>query len=488
MHKLVILLLTLEPILCAKDEFPADFLFGIASSAYQIEGGHDANGKGASIWDHYLRLNPALVRDSTNGDTACDSYNKYEEDVSLLADLGVDFYRFSISWSRILPTGYSNKINPDGVRYYNELIDGLVARNIRPMVAMYHWDLPKPLQDLGGWTNPLLSDLFEDYAKILFENFGDRVKLWITVNTNWMGYGDAQFPPLLNQSGIGEYLYVKNVLLAHAKVYHLYNREFRSSQNGQIGITVDGRWYEPATPRDQEAAERTRQFYIGTVANPIFGDGDFPKLVKERVDELSQEEGFSRSRLPKFSREEVEYVKGTYDFFGINIYTTFLTKDVEIEDGSEPSFGKDLKAELHHDPKWPESNSFWLKVVPWGCRRVLNWIKESYGNPPIFITENGFSDRGELDDVDRIDYFESYLNAVLEAIHEDGVQVRGYAAWSLLDNFEWTSGYSERFGLHHVDFADPGRRRTAKSSARWYKDVIERRRLDAPSDTLKTEL
>ncbi|XP_063922298.1 myrosinase 1-like [Zophobas morio] len=470
-----------------ENKFPDDFLFGVASSAYQIEGGHDKRGE--TVLDHYQRLDPSIISDSSDAKIACDSYHKYHEDINLLEYLGVDFYRFSISWPRILPTGYSNKINPDGIRYYNNLIDGLISKNITPMVTIFHYDLPKPLQDLGGWFNPTTADLFEDYSKILFKNFGDRVKFWITLNANTWGYADPMFPPMLNLSGLGEYLCYKTILLAHAKAYHLYKKEFRDEQKGQVGLTIDGRWYHPATTstNDIEAAERVREFLIGTLANPIFGEGDFPKVVKERVAELSHKENFLKSRLPQLSPEEVDFIKGSYDFLGLNSYTTYLIKDDRSKDNWDSfSESKDLGAKLYQDPEWPGSLSDWLKVVPWGLRGVLKWVKDKYNNPPVFITENGFSDSGELEDEGRIQYYKLHLEALLEAIHEDGVNVKGYAAWSLLDNFEWMVGYSEKFGLFHVDFSDPARPRTPKSSARWYKSFLTRRHLAAAA--AKTEL
>ncbi|XP_044260672.1 myrosinase 1-like [Tribolium madens] len=483
-HKFAYLLLIFQPIVCANIKFPDDFLFGVASSAYQIEGGYDSRGK--TTFDHHWELNSSMVADSSNAKTACDSYNQYQKDIDLLVDLGVNFYRFSISWPRILPRGFPNEVNPDGIRYYNNLIDGLLAKNIQPMVTMFHFDLPKPLQDLGGWTNPVISDLFEDYARILFKNFGNRVKYWITINSNTWGYGDSDWPPMVNQSGFGDYLCVKNTVLGHAKVYHLSKREFRE-QKSQIGFVVDGRWYEPASESSQnrDAAERAREFNVGIWLNPIYGSGDFPAIVKQRVKTTSEKEGFSKSRLPEFTPDEINFVKNSFDFLGVNIYTSFLVKDVDERNDKDFSWDKDMKAEIYQDSRWEGAKSNWLKVTPWGLRKVLGWIKQKYNNPPMFITENGFSDGGEIEDLGRVKFMELYLKALLEAIDKDRVKVKGYAAWSLLDNFEWLVGYTEKFGLYHVDFADPHRKRTPKSSSKWYKKLIERRQLD---EMYKTEL
>ncbi|XP_074042784.1 myrosinase 1-like isoform X3 [Leptinotarsa decemlineata] len=334
-------------------------------------------GKGQNIFDHYTKISPENFHGGSNGDITCDSYNRWRDDVKILKELGVDFYRFSISWSRILPEGLSNNVSEDGLRYYNNLIDELL-------------------------------------------------------------------------------------------------------KNGKIGIVVDARWYEPGSTSDEDiqATERAREFAIGLFTNPIFHpDGDFPKIAKKFIQEESQREGYVRSKLPLLSPDEVEFIKGAFDFLGLNVYTSFLVKNENTNTSESSSWRKDAKIQLYQDESWPTSKSHWLKVEPNGARKVLKWIKEKYNNPDIFITENGFSDDGEMNDLKRIDYLQRYLKATLEAIVEDKVNVRGYAVWSLMDNFEWTAGYSEKFGLYHVDFADPDRKRTAKKSAEWYKNVMKKRSL-----------
>ena len=247
--------------------FPKNFLFGVATSAYQIEGAWNEDGKGENIWDRYLHEKPSTAS-FQNGDIACDSYHKYLEDVQLLKYLGVNYYRFSLSWSRILSTGYVNKVNQAAVDYYKNLINALKENKIEPFVTLYHWDLPQPLQDIGGWPNPLLVDHFADYARLAFALFGDDVKNWMTFNepkqTCQYGYGYGLFSPGYASDGIGSYLCAHTIIKAHAKAYHIYDKEFRSQQNGRISFVIDTPWYEPGSDSDQdkEAAERKLQFSV----------------------------------------------------------------------------------------------------------------------------------------------------------------------------------------------------------------------------------
>ncbi|KAF2887266.1 hypothetical protein ILUMI_18907, partial [Ignelater luminosus] len=468
------------------NKFPNDFLFGAATSAYQIEGAWNISGKGENIWDRYTHTHPELILDGSNADVACDSYHKYEEDIALIKNMGVQFYRFSLSWSRILPTGFSDQINPDGIRYYNNLINLLIKNNIIPLVTIFHWDTPQPVEDLGGFTNELMADWFEDYARVVFENFGDRVKLWITFNepkqTCLHGYGSDGLAPGYKLSGTGDYLCAHNLIKAHARAYHLYDKKFRSKQNGNISIAIDAFWTEPATNStwDKEAAERSMAFTFGWFGNAIFdSNGDYPEAMKKLVAERSKKEGFKRSRLPEFTKKEVKYIRGTFDFLGLNHYSTVLIKDVPFPPiFGKPSVEKDSRTATLYDPSWPSGSTWWLKVVPWGFTKLLAWLKNTFGNVPIYITENGFGDHGEIDDQGRINYHKLYLSALLDAIYEHNVNVKAYAAWSLMDNFEWKDGYVNRFGLYHVDFNDPEKKRKPKASAEYYRKVIAARKID----------
>ncbi|KAJ8715708.1 hypothetical protein PYW07_010190 [Mythimna separata] len=466
--------------------FPDDFIFGAATASYQIEGGWDADGKGENIWDHLVHNNPTVVQDLTTGDVAADSYHNYKRDVEMMRELGLDAYRFSISWARILPTGMANEINPAGIAYYNNLINEMLTYNIQPMVTLYHWDLPQKLQELGGFMNPLFSDWFEDYARVVFENFGDRVKMFITFNEPreicFEGLEDLNKAPYLNTSGVGVYLCAKHLVVAHAKAYHLYDKEFRT-QEGQCGITISVNWFGPATDseEDQVAAELMRQFQWGLYAEPIFSaEGGWPKELSETIAAKSAAQGFSRSRLPEFTEEEKAFVRGSYDFFGVNHYTTVLASATEHKEVyAVPSMMDDLDVGYFWPEENPASASPWLKLAPNSIYYALTHLKEKYNNPVIYITENGWAtlpDSGLIDD-DRITYYRSSMESMLNAL-DDGVNLKGYMVWSLLDNMEWLEGYVACFGLYRVDYQDPARTRTPRKSAFVYKHIIKNRFVD----------
>ncbi|KAK4882989.1 hypothetical protein RN001_006308 [Aquatica leii] len=462
--------------------FPNDFKFGVATSSYQIEGGWNASGKGENIWDHMTHNNPKSIQDKSNGDIACDSYHLWKTDVQLLKNLGVHFYRFSLSWSRLLPNGLNNRINYDGVHYYNNLIDELLKYNIEPVVTLYHWDLPQGIQNIGGWPNIATADYFMDYAKVAFDLFGDRVKTWITFNEPIeicvSGYGGGDKAPRIIYPGISDYLCGKTILIAHAKVYHLYNNYYRAKQRGKIGITIDTAWNEPNdnTTLSKEASELSLQMQFGWWAHPIFSkNGDYPNVMKERIANISKLQNFKTSRLPNLINHEINYIKGTADFVGVNHYSTVLTSYQPLPKTIPVSFYNDLCVKSEVDPKWKPSAATWVKDVPWGLRKLLNWIKNEYSNPVTYVTENGYPDLGELNDVGRINYLQGYLKELLLAVVVDKCNVAAYTVWSLLDNMEWAEGYKLKFGLYNVNFSDPTRKRTAKSSVEFYKNIIKSR-------------
>nr|XP_054761767.1 cytosolic beta-glucosidase-like [Lytechinus pictus] len=460
--------------------FPEGFIWGVGSSAYQIEGAWDEDGKGPSIWDTFSHT-PGKIQNDANGDVACDSYHRYAEDISLISGLGVTHYRFSISWSRIFPNGFVDEVNPAGLQYYHRVIDALLVANIQPAVTLYHFDLPQRLQDLGGWQNEMMMVYFNDYADFCFKEFGSKVKMWFTINQalceSELGYEVGIFPPGSTHPGYGVYRVIHTMLKAHGRAWHTYDRKYRKEQGGVISINIEGLWFEPLTEAraDADAAERARQLRIGLVANPIFGNGDYPAVIKDYVGNRSLAQGLTASRLPSFTEEEKRLLEGTADFYALNHYTSLYVKHKNPSEMKIPSIDDDIGVELSQDDAWPQASLSWLKIVPWGMRRVLAWIKETYGDVPIYITENGVSESSSprnLNDDVRSKYLRAYLNEALKAHHLDGVNLRGYFAWSLIDNFEWVEGYDARFGLHHVDFTDPQRPRTAKTSAKTYAAIV----------------
>ncbi|XP_026283358.1 myrosinase 1-like [Frankliniella occidentalis] len=454
---------------------PEGFLMGTATAAYQIEGGWNSSGKGPSVWDDYLHREPWRVVGEANGDVACDSLRLYRRDIQMIKEMGLDTYRISLSWPRILPDGTLLKVNQAGVKYYNAVIDELIKHGIQPIVTLFHWDLPLPLQHLGGWSNPAIVDYFEDYARFAIAAFGDRVKLWVTVNEPYQvcefGYSDVIMAPFYNFTGVAGYLCTHYMLLGHARVYRMYKRDF-ASQKGRMGLAIHAYWFEPANPddkRDHAAAERGMEFNLGWTAHPVFV-GDYPPIMRSMVDRASAEEGLLRSRLPRFTRAEIDEIKGSADFLGVNHYQSLLAAHNDSVPG--PSVYRDAKYTGSSHPSWP---GFWTKSTPWGFGKLLRWVRDQYGNPPVLITENGYSDpNNNKQDEDRAAYFKGYLREMLLAIR-DGCNVFGYTAWSLMDNFEWTLGYSVRFGLYFVDFDHPDRTRTPKLSAAFIRNVTRDR-------------
>lgn len=449
--------------------FPKNFTWGVATSAWQIEGAHRTDGKGPSIWDAFAQI-PGRIHAGETAEIACDHYHRFREDVALMASLDIPAYRFSISWPRLMPTGLMHRggVNADGVRFYSDLIDTLLEHGIKPWVTLYHWDLPLALEmERDGWLNPSIADDFVEYARLCFASFGDRVKHWITFNEPWVtcthGYGLGTFAPG-RTSSTEPYLAGHNILRSHAKAVQCYRNEF-AHQKGMIGITNNCDWREPLTDsaEDKAAAERANQFFLGWFADPVFKSGDYPKLMRDRLGE----------RLPCFTALERSSLLGSSDFFGLNHYST-----VYAAEPCTATPDDDTHVRLSTDPEWDLTNFKW-PIVPWGCRKLLEWITARYNHPPIFITENGcamddvVAADGTVHDSDRIAFYQGYLEACDQAI-SNGVDLRGYFAWSLMDNMEWASGYQHRFGLVHVDRDTLVR--TPKQSAHWYSGLIRHQR------------
>ncbi|KAJ0969345.1 hypothetical protein J5N97_022222 [Dioscorea zingiberensis] len=462
----------------SRRDFPDGFVFGVATSAYQVEGARNEGGRGDSIWDIFCETK-GNIKDGKNGDVAVDQYHRYKEDVELMSKLGFGAYRFSISWSRIFPDGLGTKINEDGIAYYNNLINFMLEKGIQPYVTLYHWDLPQNLDDsIGGWLSEKIAEYFAIYAEACFANFGDRVKHWMTINeplqTTLNGYGYGLFAPgRCKNSTVEPYLAAHHQLLAHAAAVALYRKKYKAIQNGQIGLVVDCEWAEAFSDKlqDNSAAQRRLDFHLGWFLDPIFF-GDYPASMRERLGD----------RLPKFSDADRELIKDSVDFLGLNHYTSRFIS--HASDKGNLHFYKIQDMERRDKTEGGEiigdkAASEWLYIVPWGIRKTLNYIATRYGNLPIYVTENGMDDEDSetesikefLDDKKRVGYFKGYLSAVSQAIR-DGVDVRGYFAWSFLDNFEWNQGYTKRFGIVYVDYKN-GLTRHPKSSALWFSRFLK---------------
>ncbi|NRA38011.1 MAG: beta-glucosidase [Planctomycetes bacterium] len=454
--------------------FPQGFTWGSATSSYQIEGAFNHGGRGLSIWDVFARTQ-GKTHNGDHGDVACDHYHRYAEDVGLMKDMHLGAYRFSISWSRIQPLGYG-EVNTEGIAFYDRLIDELLSQGIQPWVTLFHWDLPLALQlEQDGFLNPHFADYFANYADLCFKHFGDRVKNWITLNEPWcsafLGHGNGYFAPG-RISNDEPYIAAHNLLRAHGRAVDVYRQKYQGSQQGVIGITNNCDWREPLTDSqaDKDAAQRALEFFLGWFADPVY-KGDYPESMRRLVGD----------RLPQFSSEDKKLLLGSSDFFGLNHYTTMCASDAsqtainDSEVAGNGGMAEDQQVNISDDPSWEKTDMGW-NVIPWGCKKLLQWIDQRYDHPPIYITENGCAMPGEddkdiaINDTRRLEFFRGYLSACSEAI-ESGVDLKGYFAWSLMDNFEWALGYSMRFGIHHVDYATG--ERTPKSSAKWLGEVAK---------------
>ncbi|KAJ0973073.1 hypothetical protein J5N97_021032 [Dioscorea zingiberensis] len=471
-----------------RKSFPPGFVFGSATSAYQIEGAWNEGGRGPSIWDTFTQQHPEKIADGSNGNVAVDSYHRYKEDVKLLKDMNMDSYRFSISWSRILPKGsLKGGINQEGINYYNNLINELLKNGITPYVTLFHWDVPQALEDeYDGFRSKKIMNDFKDYCEVCFKEFGDRVKHWITLNEPWslssMGYGLGKHAPgrcssilgcQVGDSIVEPYIVTHNLLLAHGAAARLYKDKYQAKQGGQVGITLVCMWYKPydESKPHMEAATRALDFLLSWYMEPLV-HGFYPFNMKALV----------RERLPTFSKEEAEMIKGSYDFIGINYYTARYARGVQFSVDQTPFLHINEAHAEHLEEKdgvpIGQSNGSWIYVYPRGLKEVLLYIRRHYDNPPIYITENGISSvehpdmtKEELlaDDM-RKDYLALHLAELREAIRE-GANVKGYFAWSLMDNFEWEHGFTERFGLNYVDFKTL--ERIPKHSAKWFSKFCD---------------
>ncbi|XP_062088851.1 beta-glucosidase 46-like isoform X2 [Humulus lupulus] len=415
--------------------FPNTFLFGTASSSYQYEGAFLSDGKGLSNWDFFTHK-PGTIIDGTTGDIAVDQYHLYEEDLNLMNHVGVNSYRFSISWARILPEGRFGHINWAGIDYYNKLIHALLHRGIEPFVTLTHYDIPQELEErYGAWLSSEVQEDFKYYADICFRSFGDRVKYWTTFNEPNVavirGYRSGMYPPSRCSGSFGNCSYgdserepltaAHNVILSHAAAVDVYRTKYQKIQGGSIGIVMNALWYEPFSnsSEDKLAVERAISFYMNWFLDPIV-HGKYPEEMREIL-------GLD---LPVFSKHEVEKLKNGVDFIGVNHYTSFYIKDCKYSE-CEPGPGNS-KIEgfaLRTPQKYgsfigKETEVDWIYVYPQGLENIIMYIKERYNNTPMFITENGYGYKDKpnsnvkdlLSDVERVEYMASYLKALASTI------------------------------------------------------------------------
>jgi beta-glucosidase len=438
--------------------FPPDFLWGAATSAYQIEGAPLADGAGASIWQRFTHT-PGRVTNGETGDVACDHYHRYAEDVALMHELRLDAYRFSISWSRILPEG-TGRVNERGLDFYRRLVDALLENGIKPMATLYHWDLPAALDDRGGWLNRDIAGWFADYASVVFRALDDRVHLWATLNEPWVvmdgGYLHGVLAPghrNLFEAPIATH----NLLRAHGLAVSSYRAIGGKHPIGMV-VNLEPKYPASQSEDDLAASARADAYMNRQYLDPLFR-GSYPEELPEMFGEA----------WPDFPARDFEDIRQPLDFIGINYYSRGVTK-------ADPAGGVERATKVRQ-PHAMHTEMSW-EVFPQGLTDVLVWFRDRYGKLPVYITENGaaFYDSpvaidGEVNDPLRIHYLGQHIGAVAEAMRR-GVDVRGYFVWSLLDNLEWSHGFTKRFGIVHVDFATL--KRTPKASARFYREVIRR--------------
>jgi beta-glucosidase len=442
-----------------RHDFPADFRWGAATAAYQIEGAAAEDGRGPCIWDTFARIPGKTVRQES-GAVACDHYHRWKDDLDLLKELGVDTYRFSISWSRVFPDG-TGASNPRGIAFYDRLVDGMLERGIEPAATLYHWDLPQALQDRGGWGNRDVVGWFEDYAEAMYGAFGDRIKTWFTHNEPWVvawaGHYIGRHAPGATDAALATQVW-HHLVLSHAGAIEAYRGSRRG--DGKIGAVLNLYPMVPASdkPEDVAAAHLLDMHHNTAWLDPVL-KGTYPaELLKHYAD---------RKAAPKITAGDMERIAAAKsDFVGVNYYFRKVVKA-----GSDAF----LPIEEVKPQGAPYTAMDW-EVWPEGLSDLLLRIKKDYGNIPISITENGgaFPDTdivdGVVQDEDRRSFLEGHFAAAKKAIGQ-GVNLQSYFVWSLLDNYEWAHGYDKRFGVFRVDYAT--QKRSWKKSSLWYKEFLK---------------
>lgn len=439
-----------------QNPFPENFLWGAATAAYQIEGSPLADGAGASIWQRFTHDPRLMAEKGSTGDIACDHYNRMESDVLMMKALGLQAYRFSINWGRLLPEG-TGRTNAKGIDFYSRLVDRLLEQGIEPLVTLHHWDLPAALDDRGGWLNRDSAEWFGDYAQVAFTALGDRVKKWVTLNEPWVitdgGYLFGALAPghkNMFEAPIASH----NLMRAHGRAVQAY----RAGWKDEIGLVVniEPKYSASTSAQDLAATGRAEAYMNRQYLDPAFL-GSYPAEMADVFGEA----------WPEWPDEDMALIRQKTDFLGLNYYTRNVVQD---DPASWPTRAGRVRQDsaLHTETDW--------EVYPEAMTRMLTWVKQRYGDIPLYITENGaafadppVADGGKLADPLRVDYLKGHIRAVGDAIAV-GVDVRGYMVWSLMDNLEWALGYSKRFGIVHVNYDTL--ERTPKDSAKFYSEVI----------------
>ncbi|MDR2536212.1 MAG: beta-glucosidase [Treponema sp.] len=433
-------------------EFPEDFLWGTATASYQVEGAGHEGGRSESIWDTFARI-PGNVYAGETGEVACDQYHRYAEDIALMSELGFQSYRFSIAWSRILPEP-NGKVNQEGIRYYRSLCEELHKKDIKACVTLYHWDMPQYLQDKGGWADRFIVEAFTEYAKICFNELGDLADQWITINepfcVAYLGYLWGVHAPGIKNINLTVKT-IHHLNLGHGAVVKAYRK---TGLKAPIGITLNLSMPRPATGNkaDKRSALIARAVESEVFLYPILGKEYPSAAVKEFGVDFPIQSG------------DLETIAEPIDFIGVNYYT-------------ETAVGQDKKALFKYSgrPAWQDTTDMGWTIVPQGLERLLKWVHEASNGLPIYITENGYANKdtvdtdGRVHDRERIEYLKHHLEVCASLIKE-GVNLKGYFAWSFLDNFEWAFGYTKRFGIVYVDYET--QKRIVKDSAYFFRDII----------------
>ncbi|XP_027158800.1 cyanidin 3-O-glucoside 7-O-glucosyltransferase (acyl-glucose)-like [Coffea eugenioides] len=463
-----------------RSDFPADFVFGAGTASYQVEGAALDDGRTPSIWDTYTHANKGLSNGAT-GDIACDQYHKYKEDVQRMVETGLEAYRFSISWSRLIPNGRGH-VNPKGLEYYNNLINELLMHGIQPHVTLVHLDNPQALEDeYGGWLSRKMVRDFTAYADLCFKEFGDRVLHWTTINEANVfaigGYDNGLAPPgrcsppfgltcTEGDSSTEPYIAGHNMLLAHSSVVKLYYAKYKAIQRGFVGLNLYAPWFSPYSKAvaDVIATKRAIDYYIGWFLHPLVF-GDYPDIIKKNAGK----------RIPTLTPRESKLIKGSIDFIGLNHYFIFYVKDNPSNlSRNIRDITADMAVSIFLEPE--DATTDQDEVESSSLFAILEYLKKVYANPPIYIQENGkgMERNGTLIDTPRVKYVHSYIGALLDAI-KNGSNTKGYFLWSFLDGLELLGGYQTGYGLYYVDLDDKQLRRYPKLSAHWYSNFLKGR-------------